>query len=196
MTERFALIGAGPTGLAAAKVMKERGIAFQGFELNSGVGGLWDIDGPRSTMYETAHLISSKTMTEFADFPMREEVAEYPSHRELKRYFEDFAAHFDLHRHYHFGAEVLSCAPLGADGDGWRITWRDATGDHEDTFTGLMIANGTLSTPNAPAFKGTFDGEIIHSSDYRHASQFDGKRVLIIGAGNSGCASAGAAINA
>ncbi|NRB03318.1 MAG: NAD(P)-binding domain-containing protein [Rhodobacteraceae bacterium] len=187
MTERFALIGAGPTGLAAAKVMKERGIAFQGFELNSGVGGLWDIDGPRSTMYETAHLISSKTMTEFADFPMREEVAEYPSHRELKRYFEDFAAHFDLHRHYHFGAEVLSCAPLGADGDGWRITWRDATGDHEDTFTGLMIANGTLSTPNAPAFKGTFDGEIIHSSDYRHASQFDGKRVLIIGAGNSGC---------
>ena len=75
MTERFALIGAGPTGLAAAKVMKERGIAFQGFELNSGVGGLWDIDGPRSTMYETAHLISSKTMTEFADFPMREEVA-------------------------------------------------------------------------------------------------------------------------
>ena len=60
----FALIGAGPSGLAAAKTLLEQGINFQGFELHSDVGGLWDIDGPRSTMYETAHLISSKRMTE------------------------------------------------------------------------------------------------------------------------------------
>jgi len=78
-SEKFAMIGAGPMGLAAAKVMTEQGIPFQGFELHSDVGGLWDIDAPRSTMYETAHLISSKTMTEFADFPMREDVAEYLS---------------------------------------------------------------------------------------------------------------------
>ncbi|WP_375175035.1 flavin-containing monooxygenase [Pseudooceanicola sp.] len=185
--DRLALIGAGPMGLAAAKLLKQHGIDFQGFELNSGVGGLWDIDGPRSTMYETAHLISSKRMTEFADFPMREEVAEYPSHRELKRYFEDFAAHFDLTRHYNFGAEVLRCEPLGAAGEGWRITWRDQDGEHTDDFAGLLIANGTLSTPNMPTFKGDFTGEMIHSSAYRHPNQFDGKRVLVIGAGNSGC---------
>lgn len=184
---RLALIGAGPMGLAAAKLLSQHGIDFQGFELNTGVGGLWDIDGPRSTMYETAHLISSKTMTEFTDFPMREDVAEYPSHREMKQYFEDFAAHFDLHRHYHFGAEVLSCKPLGGSGDGWRITWRDAAGEHSEDFAGLLIANGTLSTPNMPQFKGTFSGTLLHSSQYRHASQFDGQRVLIIGAGNSGC---------
>ena len=71
---KFALIGAGPMGLAAAKVLREQGIAFQGFELHSDVGGLWDITAPRSTMYESAHLISSKTMTEFTDFPMRDEV--------------------------------------------------------------------------------------------------------------------------
>ncbi|MCL4145930.1 UNVERIFIED_CONTAM: hypothetical protein GTU68_063453 [Idotea baltica] len=174
-------------GLAAAKVLKEQGVDFQGFELNSGVGGLWDIDGPRSTMYETAHLISSKKMTEFRDFPMREDVAEYPSHHEMKRYFKDFAAHFDLTRHYHFGAEVLSCEPLGQSGDGWRVTWRDDAGEHSGEFSGVLIANGTLSTPNMPRFKGDFDGELIHSSQYRYASQFDGQRVLIIGAGNSGC---------
>lgn len=185
--KRLALIGAGPMGLAAAKLLVEQGIDFQGFELNTGVGGLWDIDGPRSTMYETAHLISSKKMTEFADFPMREEVAEYPSHREMKRYFEEFAQHFDLCKHYHFGAEVLSCVPLGGPGDGWQITWRDDAGEHVAAFCGLLIANGTLSTPNMPTFKGDFSGELIHSSQYRHASQFDGKRVLIIGAGNSGC---------
>ena len=93
--ERFALIGAGPMGLATAKLLSRHGVGFQGFELNSGVGGLWDIEGPRSTMYETAHLISSRKMTEFTDFPMREDVAEYPSHREMKRYFEDFAEAFD-----------------------------------------------------------------------------------------------------
>ncbi|MHA6265203.1 flavin-containing monooxygenase [Arenibacterium sp. CAU 1754] len=184
---RLALIGAGPMGLATAKLLIEQGIEFQGFELNSGVGGLWDFDGPRSTMYETAHLISSKTMTEFTDFPMHEEVAEYPSHREMKRYFEEFAQKFDLARHYRFGAEVLSCTPLGGPGDGWRVTWRDGEGEHDDEFSGLLIANGTLSTPNMPEFRGEFSGELIHSSQYRHASQFDGKRVLIIGAGNSGC---------
>lgn len=185
--ERLALIGAGPMGLAAAKLLVEQGIEFQGFELNTGVGGLWDIDGPRSTMYETAHLISSKTMTEFTDFPMREEVAEYPSHREMKRYFEEFAEAFDLTRHFRFGAEVLSCEPLGKPGEGWRLTWRDDEGEHRGEFSGVLIANGTLSTPNMPEFKGSFSGELIHSSQYRHASRFDGKRVLVIGAGNSGC---------
>ena len=185
--ERLALIGAGPMGLATAKLLVEHGIEFQGFELNTGVGGLWDIDAPRSTMYETAHLISSKTMTEFADFPMREEVAEYPSHREMKRYFEEFAETFNLTRHFRFGAEVLSCEPLGGPGEGWRVTWCDDKGEHSEEFSGVLIANGTLSTPNMPKFKGHFSSELIHSSHYRYASQFDGKRVLVIGAGNSGC---------
>ncbi|MDK3075602.1 NAD(P)-binding domain-containing protein [Sedimentitalea sp. JM2-8] len=185
--EQFALIGAGPMGLAAAKTLIEQGIAFQGFELHSDVGGLWDIEGPKSTMYESAHLISSKRMTEFTDFPMRDEVAEYPSHREMKRYFSAFADHFDLRRHFRFGAEVLRTEPLGEDGDGWRVVWRDGDDEHEAVFAGVMIANGTLSEPNMPRFKGEFAGELIHVSDYRHASRFDGKRVLIVGAGNSGC---------
>ncbi len=160
---KFALIGAGPMGLAAAKVLKQQGIDFQGFELHSDVGGLWDIDAPRSTMYESAHLISSKTMTEFTDFPMAPEVAEYPSHREMARYFRAFADHFGLRDHYRFGAEVLRVEPLGGSGEGWRLRWRDAEGEHEEIFAGVMIANGTLSEPNLPAFPGTFDGELIHS---------------------------------
>lgn len=185
---RFALIGAGPMGLAMAKVLQEQGIAFQGFELHSDVGGLWDIDAPRSTMYETAHLISSKRMTEFRDFPMKDEVADYPSHREMRAYFRDFATKFDLYRHYHFKAEVLSVVPNGQDGDGWTVTWRDAHGQEtSESFAGVLIANGTLSEPNMPTFKGHFDGELIHAAQYRDPTQFTGKRVLIVGAGNSGC---------
>jgi cation diffusion facilitator CzcD-associated flavoprotein CzcO len=185
--EKFALIGAGPMGLAAAKVMAEQGVAFQGFDLAPDVGGLWDIDAPRSTMYESAHLISSKTMTEFTDFPMREGVAEYPSHREMKRYFNDFADHYGLREKYLFGAEVTRVEPRGGNGEGWEVHWRDAKGEHSAEFAGVMIANGTLSEPNLPEFAGDFAGELIHSADYKSARQFDGKRVLIVGAGNSGC---------
>ena len=75
----YAVIGAGPSGLAAARNLQRLGIPWAGYELASGVGGLWDIDGPRSTVYESAHLISSKRTTEFSEFPMRDEVADYPS---------------------------------------------------------------------------------------------------------------------
>jgi len=171
-----------------AKMLADQGIPFQGFELHNDVGGLWDIDAPRSTMYETAHLISSKKMTEFTDFPMAESVAEYPSHRDMKAYFHDFADHFDLRRHYIFGAEVLATTPLGEDGDGWRVTWRMDDGtEHAAEFAGVLIANGTLSEPNMPAFKGSFTGELMHASRYRDPRQLADKRVLIVGAGNSGC---------
>jgi Flavin-binding monooxygenase-like len=186
--DQFALIGAGPMGLAMAKNLIEQGIDFQGFELAENVGGLWDIDAPLSTMYESAHLISSKTMTEFTDFPMGEDMAEYPPHHEMKTYFRKFAEHFDLYRHYEFGAKVLSTTPLGGDGDGWRVCWQDKDGnEYEAIFAGVLIANGTLAEPNMPEFDGEFTGELIHSSEYRYPTQFAGKRVLIVGAGNSGC---------
>ena len=184
----WALIGAGPMGLAMAKSLREQGIPFLGFEMSSGVGGLWDIDAPRSTMYETAHLISSKTMTEFTDFPMRPEVAEYPSHREMKRYFNDFAQHYDLKRSYMFDTEVVSAVPAGASGEGWNVTWRNLDGSESTArFAGVLIANGTLSEPNLPEFPGRFSGQLIHSSQYSHPTQFTGKKVLVVGAGNSGC---------
>lgn len=184
---RYALIGAGPMGLAMARVLVQLGIPFDGFELHTDVGGLWDIEGPRSTMYETAHLISSKRKTEFADFPMGEAVADYPSHREVLAYFRAFADHFDLRRHYRFGAEVTRTQPLGGDGEGWQVDWQQDGRDHSARYKGVLIANGTLSEPNRPQFRGDWTGEMLHSADYRSPRQFTGKRVLVVGAGNSGC---------
>src|SRR5690554_8075552 len=85
----YAIIGAGPMGLASARNLQKLGIPFIGFEQHSDVGGLWDIDNPHSTMYDSAHLISSKRMTEFAEFPMDDSVAPYPHHSEMRRYFHD-----------------------------------------------------------------------------------------------------------
>lgn len=179
----YAIIGAGPTGLAMARNLQKVGLPFIGFEIHHDVGGLWDADSPTSTMYQSAHLISSKRTTEFAEFPMRDEVAQYPHHSELKRYFQDYARHFELYPHFEFGTEVIRAE---RSGEQWAITTR--CDGHEQTrhFDGLMLCNGTLHEPNQPALPGDFAGEVMHSSVYKSASIFDDKRVLIMGCGNSG----------
>lgn len=181
---RYAIIGAGPSGLAGARTFQKHGLAFDGFEAASEVGGLWNIDNPRSTMYESAHLISSKTTTQFAEFPMPDGTPDYPGHRALQKYFVGFSREFDLARHFRFDTEVTGID--GVDG-GWRVTWRDKAGTGSAIYAGVILANGTLAKPSVPRFPGTFTGELLHSSQYKSADVFRGKRVLIIGAGNSGC---------
>lgn len=177
----YAVIGAGPAGLAAARQLQKMNLPFVGFEAHSNVGGLWDITNPRSTMYESAHLISSKRMTEFKEFPMKDEVAEFPRHDQLAEYFRDFAQHFKLDECYKFGVRVESVVREGVD---WRITASDGS---SELYKGVLIANGTLAEPNMPTVDGEFAGELLHSSAYKSADVFSSKRVLLVGAGNSAC---------
>ncbi len=179
----YAVIGAGPMGLAAARNLQKLNIPFTGFEIHTDVGGLWDIDNPHSTMYESAHLISSKSMTEFKEFPMSDTVATYPHHTQLRQYFHDFAQKFDLKSHYEFATRVVSMEP---EGSRWRLVSENNGQRQSRLFDGVLIANGTLHTPNMPTLPGEFAGKLMHSSEYRHPCVFNGKRVLIVGCGNSG----------
>lgn len=179
----YAVIGAGPMGLATARNLQKLDIPFVGFEGHHDVGGLWDIDNPHSTMYETAHLISSKQMTEFSEFPMPDSVASYPHHSELRQYFQDFADTFDLNSHYEFATRVISLEP---EGDGWRLVSEHNGKQQSRVFNGVLMANGTLHKPNMPNLPGQFAGTLMHSSEYRSPSIFNDQRVLIVGCGNSG----------
>ncbi|MFC6635372.1 flavin-containing monooxygenase [Microbulbifer taiwanensis] len=179
----YAVIGAGPMGLCSVRNLVKHGIPCVGFEIHGDVGGLWDIDSPTSTMYESAHLISSKKMTEFAEFPMADHVAQFPHHSELRAYFRAYAEEFGLYECYEFNTEVVHCA---RDGDDWQITTRCNGEEQTRIFGGLLIANGTLHHPNRPQLPGKFAGALLHSSEYRDPAVFDGKRVLLVGCGNSG----------
>ncbi|MER1996859.1 MAG: NAD(P)-binding domain-containing protein [Arthrobacter sp.] len=180
-----AVIGAGPSGLAALRALTRRGLDAVGFEAHSDVGGLWNIGNPASTVYESAHLISSRTTTEFAEFPMPPGTPDYPGHRHLRRYFRSYADAFGLTGRIRFSTRVISAVP-GAN-DAWDLTWEGPDGTGSGRFSAVVIASGTLHTPFLPSFPGEFAGEIRHSAQYKDAADLAGKRVLIVGAGNSGC---------
>ena len=182
------IIGAGPSGLATAAELKKAGLDYDHVERHDGVGGLWDIDNPTTPMYESAHFISSKRLSCFPGRSFRDGVADYPPRTEILRYLRDFADDEGIAERIRFGTEVV--AVEAADGGGYLVTLRRA-GDAGPTETRrydhVICASGTLSVPNLPDIPGDFAGEYRHSATYRGIDELRGKRVLVIGAGNSGC---------
>lgn len=190
MTGRtVAVIGAGPAGIAAVKNFADLGFEVTGFERCAGVGGNWRFDDPsgHSSVFETTHIISSKYTSSYADFPLPADAPDYPSHRYLLDYFTRYAGHFGVDRKVRFGTDVERCEPV--PGGRWDVTWRDLVSDDRQTerFDALVVCNGHHHTPRMPNYPGSFTGELLHSHDYKRAAPFAGKRVLVIGGGNSAC---------
>lgn len=187
--ERVCVIGAGAAGLAAAKALVDRGIAFDWFEKGSMVGGLWRIDNDNggAAAYRTLHLNSSRPLTQYPSYPMPEDWPDYPSHEMMAEYFQRFAEDNGLLDRITFNTEVTRVAPLpteGSPGDaGWSVTTSD--GETRD-YRAVLVSNGHHSVPKVPDFPGRFDGDTFHAHDYSNADVFTDKRVLVIGVGNSG----------
>ncbi|MEM8497609.1 MAG: NAD(P)-binding domain-containing protein [Pseudomonadota bacterium] len=175
------VVGAGPAGLVVSRQLKEKGLNYLVLERNDKVGGIWNIDAPNTPMYDSAHFISSKTLSGFPGYPMPDHYPDYPNHKQLLVYIQGYAQHFDLLNSIRFNTEVET-ATQTADGT-WNI---ELVGGEVLTSRYLICANGVTWNPNTVSWPGDFDGEVRHSVSYRSSSEFEGKRVLIVGAGNSG----------
>ncbi len=191
-----AVIGAGPHGISAVKALLAHGIPADGFDRADGVGGNWRFGAPTSRVYESTHLISSKPFTQFPDFPMPDDYPDYPSHRQVLAYFERYAEHFGVHQRYLFNTEVVEVreaddpTPGEFGGPRWDVTIRRAGGVETTLrYDAVVLANGHNWHPKIPAYPGLdgFAGEVLHSADYKSADQLRGRRVLVVGAGNTGC---------
>jgi cation diffusion facilitator CzcD-associated flavoprotein CzcO len=176
------VIGAGAAGLAAAPHQTAAGIPIEVIERERKVGGIWDAALPHSPVYHSAHLISSKPLTQFPDFPMPREYPDYPNHAEALAYLRAYAQAFGLHEHIRFG-QTVEQAERTAPGE-WRVTLGDGT---TRVYAGLIVAAGVHWVPAMPSVPGSFDGVTMHSRGYKSPEIFRGRRVLVVGAGNSGC---------
>jgi dimethylaniline monooxygenase (N-oxide forming) len=178
------VIGAGSSGIAAAKALHERGVPFDCFELSDRVGGNWVFENTNgvSSAYRSLHINTSRERMEYADFPMPGDYPDFPHHTHIARYFDDYVDHFGLRERITFETGVEH-AHRGSDGV-WEVRLR--TGE-ERRYDALLVANGHHWDPRwpEPPFPGKFSGAQIHSHHYIDNSPLRGRSVLVVGIGNS-----------
>jgi len=183
----WCVIGAGPSGLASLKRFLELGIAAECLEREDDIGGNWRFGAATSRIFASTRLISSKSLTAIGDFPMPRSFPSFPDHRQCLEYLRSYAQAFDLGPHLHFGTNVERIEPLGGPGAGWEVQVTEAP---PRRYAGVVIASGHNHVPRWPDLPGTFDGDLLHSADYKsptHPVPLAGRRVLVVGGGNSGC---------
>lgn len=190
MKRKICVIGAGPSGITALKNLLDQGLSVVAFDRNEEVGGNWiySEEESHSSVFETTHIISSKTLSQYADYTFDDfdpTVPDYPSHRQLAAYFQAYARHFNLYPHIQFGTEVVH-ADRRPEG-GWIVRLQRGDASWTEQFTDLVVCNGHHWKPRWPEYPGTFTGTYLHSHHYKKADPFRGKRVLVIGGGNSAC---------
>jgi cation diffusion facilitator CzcD-associated flavoprotein CzcO len=179
------VIGAGVSGLTAVKALGDWDVPHTCFEASDEIGGNWYFRNPngRSSAYRSLHIDTSKNAISFADFPMGERYPDFPHHSEIHGFLREYADRFGLRERIRFNSAVQRAERLPADG------WRIATdGGDEQRFDALLVCNGHHWDPSYASFPGEFTGESIHSHHYIDPTEplaLAGKRVLVIGIGNS-----------
>ncbi len=181
-TIRACIIGAGSSGIAAAKALQERAIAFDCFDKSSFIGGLWAANSPGSGAYRTLHINSYRKDMEYADYPMSPDLPDFPHHEQIYQYFNDYVDKFDLRSRITLETGVQR-AELDIAGR-WQVSLSTGEVRHYDA---LLVANGHHGEPRwpDPPYPGEFSGVQIHSHDYRDLAQLAGRSVLVVGMGNS-----------
>lgn len=182
---RVCVIGAGPSGITAVKNLLQVGIKnVVCYEKNDRIGGNW-IYSPQSShssVFDTTHIISSKSLSQYLDFPMPAYYPHYPSHSQLLAYFDDYCRHFDVIAYIQFNTTVLK-AERNVQGK-WVLSLSNGM---TEIFDYLLVANGHHWSPRMPQYKGKFTGRFIHSHDFKNSEPFKNERVLVLGGGNSAC---------
>ncbi len=187
--QKICVIGAGSSGIAACQVLNARGLAFDCFEKGSEVGGNWryENDNGMSSAYRSLHINTSRGLMAYKTYPMPEDYPDYPNHFQIARYFDDYVDHFGLREKIRFETEVAGVEPVEGE---WEVTTQGPGGERAThRYRAVLVANGHHWDPRwpEPPFPGSdeFEGEQIHVHHYREPEVLRGKRVLVLGIGNS-----------
>ncbi|XP_033115672.1 dimethylaniline monooxygenase [N-oxide-forming] 5-like isoform X2 [Anneissia japonica] len=196
VVKRIAILGAGASGLTAAKCCLDEGLVPVCFEKSDVIGGLWNCRENckgQGGVFRSTVSIMNKEMMCYSDFPIPEEYPNFMHNKYVQKYLELYANQFDVIRHIRFRHQVQrieQCADFQQTGQ-WKVKYThcDTGVTSTDVFHGVMVCNGHHSVPHFPDFPGqsTFSGRILHTHDYVDFHGFEHKKVVIVGVGNSGC---------
>jgi len=171
------IIGAGFVGLGIAQSLKAANIPYDQVDASDDIGGNW-----YHGVYETAHIISSKKVTQFSHFPMPGHYPDFPSAQQILDYLKTFADYFQLRPNIELNRKVIDVRPI--EDNLWQVTFAN---QQQRIYKGIILCNGHHWYKRFPELNGEFSGQIIHSKDYKRPEQLRNQRVLVIGGGNSAC---------
>ncbi|NWH67279.1 FMO1 monooxygenase, partial [Geococcyx californianus] len=193
---RVAVVGAGVSGLTATKCCLDEGLKPTCFEQSRDIGGLWryteHIEAGRPSLYPSVISNTSKEMSAFSDFPYPEDFPVFLPNAQLLDYLRRYTEHFGLRENIRFGTTVVSIRkrPDFATTGQWDVVTEADGKQTSHVFDAIMVCSGNFSEPSLPlhCFPGIecFQGQYFHSRQYKHPDVFQGKRVLVVGMGNSG----------
>jgi putative flavoprotein involved in K+ transport len=171
-SERVIVIGAGPGGLAAAASLQQQGVPCTLLERASSVGAAWE------GRYDSLRLHTVRWLSGLPGAPIPRRYGRWVTRDDLVTYLHDYAERNGLQPE--LGVEVIR---IDRDGGGWRVE----TSEGARAAGAVVVATGYSRTPYLPDWPGreSFPGSFIHSADYREPSSYAGRRVLVVGAGNS-----------
>ena len=193
---KVAVIGGGASGLTAIKCCLDEGLTPVCFERRDDTGGMWYyseevVDGQSSVMHSTIINSNKETMA-FSDFPPDADIPNHMHNTKVLEYLRKYAEKFSLKKHIRFRTEIVSAkrsANFEKNGQ-WELIVKDLQTDTVTTeiYDALMVCTGHHANKHEPHFEGDniFRGKILHSHDYRHFKGYEGKRVIVVGIGNSG----------
>ncbi|NXL23697.1 FMO4 monooxygenase, partial [Setophaga kirtlandii] len=197
MVQRVAVVGAGAGGLASVKCCLDEGLEPTCFESSEDIGGVWrytdSTDSRRITVYRSVITNTSKEMSCFSDFPFPEDFPNYLPHSLVLEYLRMYARHFDLLQHIRFQTTVVSvrkCPDFSTSGQ-WEVVTESRGVRESHVFDAVMVCTGHYQEPylplaSFPGIESRFKGQYLHSWEYRDVQAFRGKRVLVLGIGNTG----------
>lgn len=167
------IVGAGPAGLACAAAMRQHGLRVLILEKADAVAPVW------RRHYDRLHLHTDRGHSGLPGLAMPRSYPRYPSRAQVVAYLESYAAHFDLRPLFDNAVHAIH-----REGSVWRVDAKQ----RPFAASVVVIATGWADFPYRPRWPGVEDyqGELIHSTAYRNPSAYAGKRVLVVGFGNSG----------
>ncbi|XP_076728942.2 dimethylaniline monooxygenase [N-oxide-forming] 4 isoform X2 [Callospermophilus lateralis] len=196
MAKRVAVIGAGVSGLSSIKCCLDENLEPTCFERSDDFGGLWkfteDSKDGMTRVYRTLVTNVCKEMSCYSDFPFQEDYPNFMRHEKFWDYLQEFVERFDLLKYIRFKTTVCSVTkrPDFSETGQWDVVTETEGKQDRAVFDAVMVCTGHFLSPHLPleSFPGihNFKGRILHSQEYKSPEGFQGKRVLVIGLGNTG----------